>query len=575
MQSMLRCAKLVLMAVRVRPFGLALALLLSAQAQAQTVPPAGLWSHQNDALVSLSSLVIVVVLALLGAGIAWYAVRTNRRLVRVLADSDRRAQREQVRSRILGLLAQDSPLPTLLHEMVRGVEAGNPEMLCSILLLDSQQQCLLTGAAPSLPDSFNAAIHGAAIGPARGSCGTAASTGERVVVQDIQTHPYWVDFRDLAAQAGLASCWSEPIRSPSGQVLGTFAIYHRWPQAPGESDIVLIEEMSKLAAIAIERARAQDALRVSEERHRLLADHASDVIWTIDLQGRCTYVSPSVEKLRGYTVAEVMAQTMGEALAPSSAALASNLLRAGIGAVKRGERFPEQRNELEHPCKNGGSVWTEVSTAGIYGANGEFVGILGVSRDISDRRRTEQRIEHMAQHDPLTDLPNRTLLEDRLRLAMAAAHREARMLAVMFLDLDQFKPVNDQHGHTVGDTLLKAVAERLLGVMRASDTVARIGGDEFVVLLPTVGAEHDALLVAEKIREALSRPFDLDGRVVQVSASVGVALYPMHGSGDAELRRNADSAMYVAKEAGSNRVCLYPDRVMNPAEFVQGLGGAS
>lgn len=230
---MLRCATLVLMAVRVRPFGLALALLLSAQAQAQAVPPAGLWSHQNDALVSLSSLVIVVVLALLGAGIAWYAVRTNRRLVRVLADSDRRAQREQVRSRILGLLAQDSPLPTLLYEMVRGVEAGNPEMLCSILLLDSQQQCLLTGAAPSLPDSFNAAIHGAAIGPARGSCGTAASTGERVVVQDIQTHPYWVDFRDLAAQAGLASCWSEPIRSPSGQVLGTVAIYHRWPQAPG------------------------------------------------------------------------------------------------------------------------------------------------------------------------------------------------------------------------------------------------------------------------------------------------------------------------------------------------------
>ena len=520
-------------------------------------------------------LAIAVVFALLGSGIAWYAVRTNRRLMRVLAEGRQRAQRDQLRSHILELLAREAALPTILHEMVRGVEAANPQMLCSILLLDAQRQCLLTGAAPSLPAAFSAAIHGAAIGPSRGSCGTAAATGQRVVVRDIQTHPYWVDFRELAAQAGLAACWSEPIHAANGQVLGTFAIYHRWPQAPDDSDIVLIEEMSRLAAIAIERARAQDALRLSEERHRLLADHASDVIWTMDLHGRCTYVSPSVEKLRGYSVAEVMAQRLDEALTPASASIALTQLKAGIAAVQRGERFPEQRHELEQPCKGGGTVWVEVTSCGMYGARGEFLGILGVSRDISDRRHTEQRIEYLAQHDALTDLPNRALLEDRLRQAIAAAQRDSRMLAVMFLDLDKFKPVNDQHGHAVGDALLKAVAQRLLGVVRASDTVARIGGDEFVVLLPVVGAEPDAARVAEKIRESLVRPFDLDGVVVQVSASVGIALFPLHGASDAELRRNADAAMYVAKGAGSNRVCIYPARVLNPADVLPDGAGAS
>ena len=175
-------------------------------------------------------------------------------------------------------------------------------------------------------------------------------------------------------------------------------------------------------ALASSRA-AEQALRESEERHRLLADHATDVIWTMDLQGRFTYVSPSVEKLRGYSVAEVMQQGIDQALTPESAAIARAGLKQALEAVHRGLPFPEFRCELEQPCKDGSTVWTEVSTSGIHNAAGEFIGILGVTRDISERRQIEERMRHMARHDPLTDLPNRALFADRLEQALAAAER--------------------------------------------------------------------------------------------------------------------------------------------------------
>ncbi|QDF95583.1 hypothetical protein CJ010_02975 [Azoarcus sp. DD4] len=469
----------------------------------------------------------------------------------------RAEQAEHARAHVLELLARGAPLPEILEAIVRGVEAGNPEMRCSALLLDADRKRLLTGAAPSLPDFYNAAVHGLAIGYGVGSCGTAAYTGERVVVEDIQSHPYWAPYRDIARQADLAACWSEPIRSSGGEVLGTFAIYHRHPHRPTPADIELIEQSAKVASIAIDRTLALEALRVSEERHRLLAENATDVIWTMDLQGRFTYVSPSVEKLRGYTVAEVMQQGLDEVLTPESAAIARDGLTRGIAAVASGWPFPVFRGELEQPCKYGGTVWTEVTTSGIYNAAGEFIGILGVSRDISERKAAEARISYLAHHDTLTNLPNRTLFADRLEHALTQAERDGSDLALMFLDLDHFKPINDSFGHAVGDLLLKEAAHRMQACLRAVDTVARIGGDEFVVLLPAVGSEDDALLVAEKIRHALDQPFAIAGQTLEISSSIGVAMYPAHGSDAVGLARNADIAMYFAKGNGRNHVQLY------------------
>lgn len=184
--------------------------------------------------------------------------------------------------------------------------------------------------------------------------------------------------------------------------------------------------------------------------------------------------------------------------------------------------------------------------------------VISITRDISERKEIELRMTHMAQHDPLTGLPNRALFYDRLQQELAHAKRDGMRLALMFLDLDRFKPVNDTLGHAVGDLLLKDVALRMVECVRQSDTVGRIGGDEFVVLLPVIKDDQDALLVALKIRHALEQPFTLPGgHTVHISCSTGIATYPEHGDDEIQLSKNADAAMYQAKQRGGNRVEIF------------------
>ena len=170
------------------------------------------------------------------------------------------------------------------------------------------------------------------------------------------------------------------------------------------------------------------------------------------------------------------------------------------------------------------------------------------------RKQTETRLQHMARHDPLTDLPNRSLLCDRVTTALARARRDRTQLAVLYLDLDTFKQVNDRFGHAAGDSLLQQVARRLVGCVRESDTVGRMGGDEFVVLLGCIQSAHSAAMVAEKIRQALCEPFHVADQALSISPSMGIAHHPEHGADCEQLIRQADAAMYVAKQAGGNQV---------------------
>lgn len=312
-------------------------------------------------------------------------------------------------------------------------------------------------------------------------------------------------------------------------------------------------------------------LGTSEERHRLLADNASDVIWTMDAQGRFTYVSPSVQRLRGYTVQEVLAQSLEEALTPASAAIARQAFENSFDCLQKGLPVPDFRGELEQPCKDGSTVWTELTVSGMVDAGGLFVGFLGVTRDISERRRAQEKMARMAQYDELTQLPNRALLFDRLEQAVTRHQRllnrsaepqaDAPRLALMYVDLDHFKPINDEHGHAVGDSLLQQVARRMTACVRASDTVARIGGDEFIVLLSEVDSAQAALSVAEHIRHTLSQVFEIEADAMaplclEISSSVGVALMPDHAHTIGDCMRMADEAMYRAKRSGRNCIRL-------------------
>jgi diguanylate cyclase (GGDEF)-like protein len=209
------------------------------------------------------------------------------------------------------------------------------------------------------------------------------------------------------------------------------------------------------------------------------------------------------------------------------------------------------------PRKDGSTVWIEVVTTYCRNPRTGKVELHGVSRDISERRASQARIAYMAEHDMLTDLPNRTLVTDRLRQALAAARRNRHRVALLYIDLDRFKPVNDAYGHAVGDQLLREAAVRMRLCVRESDTVGRFGGDEFVVLLPHIDSGHDAELVAEKIRLALAESFQIDGLRLDVSSSIGIAVYPEHGADDVSLLLHADGAMYAAKHGGRNRVTVF------------------
>ena len=372
--------------------------------------------------------------------VEWSSSQLPLRMVGIDSDITEHKQaelHEKSRNHILELITSGEPLRIILKAIVNAVEHENPTMLCSILLLDNASQHLLHGAASSLPDFYNDAIHGIKIGIGAGSCGTAAFTNERVIIDDIQNHPYWTSYKELASKAGLGACWSEPIRSTKKEVLGTFAIYHHNVNYPTQANIVLIEQTASLASIAIER------------------------------------------------------------------------------------------------------------------------------------RQAEAKLEHLALYDLLTDLPNRVLLADRINHSMAQCQRRNQLLAVAYLDLDGFKVVNDTHGHDIGDKLLVALSQRMKEALREGDTLARIGGDEFVAVIVDLEKVENSKPVLERLLKAAAGFVTVGDVVMQVSASIGVTVYPQDGVDADQLMRHADQAMYIAKQAGKNRYHLFDTALDNAINIRQ------
>lgn len=319
----------------------------------------------------------------------------------------------------------------------------------------------------------------------------------------------------------------------------------------------------RLHRSAAETRRATEELKASEEKYRVLTETMKDVVWTLDTETlRYLYVSPSIARLRGYTPEEVIAAPLDAAIKPQDVESFRNMIRQrAMACLADPEAAPHFYTEVfEQPCKDGGSVWTEVVTTYSRNPRSGRVELHGVTRDISERRASQERIAYMAEHDILTDLPNRALVSDRLRQALMASRRNQNRVALLYIDLDRFKPVNDTHGHAVGDLLLKEAAQRMRACVRESDTVGRFGGDEFVVLLPAIDSADDALHVAEKILHALRQPFEIGSLHLELSSSIGIAIYPDHGTDDASLLVSADRAMYEAKRSGCDRVVLFEAR---------------
>ena len=460
------------------------------------------------------------------------------------ATARQHTQRIELHNRVLRAINQSKPLPAVLQELVLLMEEQAPECLCSVLLLDEQTQRLHNGAAPSLPRFYTEAIEGAKIGDGAGSCGTAAYRGERVVVEDIQQHPYWTDYRELATQAQLGACWSQPFKDHDGRVLGTFAIYHRHPATPTATQLVQIEDYANLASLAVTRHRTDAKLR-------LLANvftHAREGIFITDAATRIVEVNQAFTDFTGYSRAEVLGQT-------------PRLLKSGLQDdafyAKLWQTLAEQGHwfgELWNRHQSGRLFAEMLTISRVCDAQGQTQNYIALFSDITALKTQQTELERQALYDTLTNLPNRLLLARQLRQAMQQTREQGQHLAVVFLDLDGFKTINDSHGHEVGDLLLIALAQRMQAGLPDSDTLARIGGDEFIAILNKLPDTASVVPRLQHLLHAAADVVQLGTLQLQVSASIGVSLYPQTEEVDADqLVRQADQAMYRAKQDGKNR----------------------
>jgi diguanylate cyclase (GGDEF)-like protein/PAS domain S-box-containing protein len=465
-------------------------------------------------------------------------------------------------ARLLEFIATGATLPSVLERVARFVEEhAADELFASILLLDRDGLHLRHGAAPSLPGFYCEAIDGVAIGPSVGSCGTAAFRRERVCVSDIASDALWSDFRGLAVDAGLAACWSTPIFATDGQLLGTFALYHREPSDCNTHDLELVELATHLAAIAIERGRSEEDARASEARYRDLFENANEQIATVTIDEQITEVNQAFERVLGYTRAELIGTNLANYVTLEGYEESRRATERKLSGEVSGTMF-----EQEFIAKDGHTVILEVSSRLIEEA-GRPVGVQGICRDISARKQAEDALRrlselnrHQALHDSLTGLPNRAGFRQQLEHAITVADQDGSELAVLLMDLDRFKEINDTLGHHYGDQLLIELARRLEAVLRHSDTVARLGGDEFGILVAQIShATSDLEQMLERILVSLEQPFQVDGLPLHVEASIGVARYPEHGHDVDLLLQRADVAMYLAKDSGTPHAIYTPE----------------
>ena len=342
--------------------------------------------------------------------------------------------------------------------------------------------------------------------------------------------------------------------------------YVRKPYIPDEL-LTTVANAVMHRRLEAENQQFQQKLRESEKLHRYLVEQSPDVVYLLGRDGRFVFVNSRAESLLGYRKTDLLRKHYSEVIEEV-------IVLDGTEAAEASSDMERARRQFmaRVRTKAGDLLHLEIETfpvefdsmpkAAVEGAElGAFDGIFGIARDVSDRKRAEDTIHFQAYHDLLTGLPNRSLFKDRIDIALAHAKRNQSMLAVMFIDLDRFKVINDTLGHAAGDELLQAVSTRLRSCLREGDTLSRFGGDEFTLLLPHIQAEEDALQVTRKIRSQLDKPFAIDGNEVFLGASIGISVYPKDGSSMNALVKNADMAMYQIKQRGRNGFQFYHEEM--------------
>ena len=336
----------------------------------------------------------------------------------------------------------------------------------------------------------------------------------------------------------------------------------------GASDYVVIDHLDTsslctLIAMMLQRRATQAQQFVDRARAEITLNAIGDGVLTTDIMGNVTYLNAEAETTTGWWRYDAFARPLEEVFDVMDARTGQPAQNAAKLAIAKKGRV-RMTGSYILVSRDGEETAIEHSASPMHDQEGRIVGAVVVFRDVVVSRERSKQMLHLAEHDALTDLPNRLLFNDRLARSIALARRHERKLGVLFVDCDRFKEVNDTLGHEAGDELLRSVSRRLRSSVRESDTVSRHGGDEFLVLLSEVEHTSDARSIAEKIVGAIAAPHDLNGNEVALTISVGISVYPEDGEDAQTLIRRADAAMYQAKTSGRNQVCFWQPAMEPP-----------
>jgi len=610
----------------------------------------------------------------------------SRRLVRgSIADISERKRAERLAAaerEVLQQLTGNAPLPQVLASITSLIESVSIGTRSSVSLLADDGQSFSYMVAPALPQKLQALLERSVIDIRNGSCAAAVYLGRQVLVADLAKDPFWQQPRDAAVEAGLRAAWSTPIKAPSGKVLGSLGVYRCEPGLPARRETEMMAHAAQLAAIAIERRRAEEALRGSEAKFRGLFESIAEGVYQSARDGRLLSVNPAFVSILGYGTAEelyglpnvaalywnpadrtefmrrvesedeirnaefcmrrrdgqqvvilenaravrdganrvvgyegtiaditerkraeqaifaekeraqVTLQSIGDGVISTDAEGRIEYLNPVAEALSawsldeaRGRPIADvlnlvnemTREPIENPLmcalgrgdggppadhsvlitRSGQEVAIQESAAPICDRQGRVMGAVIVFHDVTKERRLKRALSYQASHDALTGLINRREFDNRLHAAVLSAQRGEGSYALLYIDLDQFKVVNDTCGHQAGDRLLRDVTGLLQTRVRASDTIARLGGDEFGVLLEGCTLEQ-ATRIAEGVRQAIrDYKFLWGASTMSVGASVGVVQIKDSTQSVASVMSAADIACYAAKDEGRNRIHVY------------------
>jgi diguanylate cyclase (GGDEF)-like protein/PAS domain S-box-containing protein len=387
-------------------------------------------------------------------------------------------------------------------------------------------------------------------------CETVMDTQNSLCVPNALEDTHWNKNPDI--ELGMISYYGLPLTWPSGEIFGTFCVLDNKTNAYTETYRGLIERFRDSVQLSIDLIyqnylSSLETKRTKEEMGILsqAVEQSPISIMITDTDGNIEYVNRAFEKISGYREKEVLGKNPRLFQSGKTPLSVYKELWKSLSSQSTWE------GELENRRKNGELYWEHIRIGPVLDTQGHIRHFLAMREDVSHQKNQAEMIQHLAFYDPLTDLPNRALVLDRLNQLLMEAKRNEKRLAVLFLDLDDFKKINDSLGHLEGDSMLVQASQRLRDAVREIDTVGRLGGDEFVVLLGSINNAYDVHPVAENLLECFYDKFQLSGRGFMVTASLGIAIYPEDGECSTELLRNADTAMYCAKELGRNTYCYF------------------